>query len=207
MGRFVDLTGKRFGRLTVTERVNNTKRTSWKCMCDCGGVKIVVGDNLTSGKVRSCGCLRKEVSAVLVRSISKTTHGQSKTRLYKIWAAMKDRCYNEHNAEYRNYGARGITVCQEWLSDFEPFYRWSIGNGYKAGLSIDRIKGFEGYSPENCRWATPKVQGNNTRRNHLLEYKGEVHTIAEWAEIKGIKYNTLNGRIYKGWSVDRALES
>lgn len=205
MGNFIDLTGNRYGRLTVIERVQNAKRTKWRCKCDCGNIKEVYSFNLMAGKIKSCGCLRQETAAILASNLSRTTHSQSKTPMYKVWAAMKDRCFNKENSEYHNYGGRGITVCEEWKNDFKEFYDWSIKNGYKQGLSIDRINGDKNYCPENCRWTTAKVQGNNTRRNHWIEYNGEIHTIAEWADIKGIKYNTLNGRIHRGWSIKRAL--
>lgn len=205
MGKHIVVTGKRYGRLVALEEIRKNNRLAYLCECDCGELKLVLKSNLVSGKIRSCGCLRRENSARLAQGLTQTIHGQSKTPLYKVWAAMKDRCYNERSPEYHNYGGRGITICVDWLNSFESFYDWSIKNGYRQGLTIDRINGGVEYAPGNCRWTTAKVQGNNTRRNHLLEYNGEVHTVAEWADIKGINYNTLNGRIHRGWTIERAL--
>jgi hypothetical protein len=118
---------------------------------------------------------------------------------------MKARCYKPTSARYYTHGARGIKVCDEWLS-FEGFIKWALSNGYQENLTIDRINNDGNYEPSNCRWATPKEQANNRRTNHLLTYKGETHTTKEWSEITGINYCTLIGRINRlGWSTEKTL--
>lgn len=198
MGKFIDLTGQRFGRLVVNSRAENKvdnsgrKRTMWNCMCDCGKSIIVESSHLKSGHSKSCGCITKK-------------HGMFGTRLYKIWDGMKYRCFNEKHNQYKNYGGRGITVCDEWM-DFIPFYEWAMSHGYRDDLTLDRIDVNGNYCPENCRWENDIVQHNNTRVNRHLEHNGETHTMAEWARIKGMKYVTLNTRINKyQWSIEKAL--
>lgn len=198
-----DLSGKRFGRLTVIERSSRKSGTYWSCVCDCGNKKEVLASHLIKGGIRSCGCLRKEVTGE-----KKSVHNESKTRLYKIWKNMRERCNNPHNHAYRNYGGRGIKVCDEWNREhgYIAFRDWALQNGYKEELSIDRINVNGMYEPSNCRWVTLREQANNTRCNVLIEYKGETHTLAEWAKILGIKYQTLHRRIrYCGWDVEKAF--
>lgn len=129
----------------------------------------------------------------------------SKTKLYKVWQAMKSRCTNPHDENYFRYGGRGIKVCEEWESCFKVFFEWSLNNGYEEGLTIDRINNDEGYSPANCRWTSRTIQQNNIRSNHLIEYNGEKHSISEWARIVGISQATLSHRILNGWDVEKAL--
>lgn len=189
-----DLTGQRFGRLTV-EPVWEIRKghAYWLCRCDCGGVKIVRGSHLKQGNVSSCGCK------------DRTTHGETRTRLYHIWNGMRNRCSNKNYPGYPNYGGRGISVCEEW-QEYIPFRDWAITNGYQDGLSIDRIDNNGGYSPDNCRWATPREQANNTRKVRLITYNGETHSVCEWSRILNIKQSTLNMRINKyRWSAEEAL--
>ena len=129
----------------------------------------------------------------------------SKTKLYKVWQAMKSRCTNPHDENYFRYGGRGIKVCEDWESCFKVFFEWSLNNGYEEGLTIDRINNDEGYSPTNCRWTSRIVQQNNIRSNHLIEYNGEKRSISEWARIVGISQGTLSHRILNGWDVEKAL--
>lgn len=134
---------------------------------------------------------------------------KSKSKIYYVHNTMNQRCYNQNNAQYKNYGARGISVCDEWKGSngFEAFYQWSLKNGYKEGLSIDRIDVNGNYEPNNCRWITQKEQMNNTRINVYIQYKGETHTMKEWAEILGIPYKRLWKRFHNGWSVEKALST
>ena len=136
----------------------------------------------------------------------KTNHGFSKTRLYGVWKGMKSRCYNEGHTSYKYYGGKGIKVCEQWEHDFMAFRTWSLNNGYKEGLSIDRIDSNKDYGPDNCRWVTPLVQCNNTSRNHIITYHGESKTMAEWADEVGINYSTLRSRInIRKWPIEKAL--
>ena len=125
-------------------------------------------------------------------------HGLSRTPLHRVWRLMKTRCYNPHHDRYKDYGGRGITVCDEWRENFIAFYEWSISNGYSQGLQIDRINNDGPYAPDNCRWTTRKVQANNRRTNHPITFMGETHTIKEWSEITGIHQNTIRARLEKG---------
>ena len=129
---------------------------------------------------------------------------KERKRINRIWNNMKDRCYEENCISYVNYGAKGIKICEEWLV-FENFYKWSLENGYAETLSIDRIDGTKDYCPENCRWATQYEQSNNRCNNHLLTYNGQTLTIRQWSDVTGIEWYTINNRIKRGWSVERAL--
>lgn len=171
---YIDITGKRFGRLLVLKEADvkaNSERVHWLCRCDCGTEKVVDGVHLRRGKTISCGCYLKEVSRERFKKMMAdaevpphTTHGFSKSNLYKTWANIKTRCYNKNNKAYKWYGAKGVTMCNEWLNDFCVFKTWAEANGYKPGLTIDRINPFEGYFPENCRWVTIQEQRKTTRR-------------------------------------------
>jgi hypothetical protein len=202
MSKMIDMTGKKFGRLTVINRVEKRPngRAFWHCECDCGNKLIVIGKDLRNGNTKSCGCLRKEAVGVRFR-----THGQAESRLYYIWLTMKQRCENPNSTKAKDYCHRGITICREWHS-FEAFQEWALANGYAENLTIDRIDNNKDYSPDNCRWTDNKTQANNRRSNVLLTFNGITQTIAQWAEQLGIKFNTLQGRIkYLNWSVERAL--
>lgn len=133
-------------------------------------------------------------------------HGKRHTRIYDIWRSMRQRCYNPNTNRYKNYGGKGIKVCDEWRESFEAFYEWAMANGYADNLTIDRKDTNGNYEPNNCRWVTMKEQQNNRLNNHLETYNGETHTIAEWSEITGIKMCTLWARLKKyGWSIEKAL--
>jgi len=189
MPNFIDLTGKRFGRLVVVSRAKNSNagRTRWHCVCDCGVEKEVDGVHLVSGATTSCGCLGKEIHKKL-----KTTHGMSKTSTYGVWHDMVRRCTNPNRSCYKNYGDRGITVCEHWKK-FENFY---ADMGEKPeGLTLERKDNNEGYSPENCYWATTREQSRNTRRTIMVKYQGKKQCISDWAEELGINHNTLGWRL------------
>ena len=209
MSKCISLIGQKFGRLTVIDRADNKgNRAMWKCVCSCPNknVCVVSTQNLKNGHTKSCGCYKLE-TVLKLKTINKT-HGMTGTRIFTIWQKMKARCYNPKDKRYTDYGDRGITVCDEWKNDFQAFYEWSIDNGYKDNLSIDRIDNNNGYTPKNCRWSTVKTQNNNKRSNHLLTYNNETHTISEWAKIKKIKYVTLERRLNRlKWSVSKALNT
>lgn len=196
--------GKTYGRLTVIEKAEPGKHGKSRvvCLCDCGESVVVETNSIKSGNTRSCGCLQKEVAARRCREGVK--HGKIMTRVYKTWAHMKARCLNENDGSYKNYGGRGIGVCEEWL-EFEPFNEWAMANGYSPRLTIERIDNDGNYEPENCKWADRLTQANNKRNNRVIAFKGEQKTLAEWSRTLGIKYNTLNTRLSCGWSVERAL--
>lgn len=205
MGRKIaELLGKKYGRLTVIEYVgqNHRGKSMWKCRCDCGNTSIVLGTRLTSGQTKSCGCYNTETIKERV-----TTHGMSKTRLYNIWKGMLKRCYYENSTNYEHYGKKGIRICEEWLN-FEGFRDWATTHGYADNLTIDRMDNDSNYSPDNCRWVDMKTQERNTTRNKFITFRGETHCLIEWAEIVGINYRTLQGRIFRyGWSIERALST
>ena len=158
----IDIVGQRFGKLEVIEESKDRTacgEVKYLCRCDCGNTKIVAGTSLRYGKTKSCGCLLAESAAE--RSYK---HGLTNHPLYKIWSGMIQRCHKETDTAYRYYGARGITVCDEWRHDAEAFINWSLQNGWKKGLEIDRINNYKGYSPDNCRYITHKANMGNQRR-------------------------------------------
>lgn len=201
-----DITGKKFGRLTVLrqEGIDKWGKRIWLCKCVCGNTKIVRTEALTSGDTKSCGCLLHETRQKTYSNLNKT-HGMTNTRLYKKWRGIICRCYSEGTNGYKNYGGRGIKVCNEWKNDFMSFYEWAIATGYKQGLTIDRIDVNDDYKPDNCKWATIKEQQNNKRSNCFLEYEGEIKTLKQWSEKFNIKYATLKCRKDKGWNVQEIL--
>ena len=132
-------------------------------------------------------------------------HGLTKTPLFRTWSNAKSRCCDKNSTPFMDYGGRGITICEEWLNDFQAFYDWAMENGYKEGLTLDRIDNNKGYSPENCRWTTIKEQSNNRRSNKHLEFRGESKTISQWADTMGIDKETIYKRLKNGWEVEKAL--
>ena len=194
-----DLRDQKFGRLTAVSLVRVRGRIYWECQCQCGGRTKVVTAKLTSGWTLSCGCLHKEKSAA-----AKLTHGKSKTPAYYRWLQMKRRCDLKTHAVYKDYGGRGITVCDRWL-DFQNFYS-DMGEPPFDGASIDRIDVNGGYSPDNCRWATKEEQALNKRNSKYITFNGVTKHLNEWARILGICKSTLCTRMYqRGWSIDRAF--
>jgi len=164
MAKLIDLSNKKFGRLTVIQRAKNSKNgdSRWFCKCVCGETKTIQGNHLRTGAIRSCGCLEKEN-----RFEVNKTHGESNTRLYGVWLGIRKRCFNINEPAYHNYGGRGITVCHEW-DNYETFRDWAMANGYdpkakRGECTIDRIDVDGNYEPSNCRWVDMKVQRQNQR--------------------------------------------
>lgn len=190
-----DLTGKRFGRLTVLEHdyVDYNGISFWRCICDCGNETVVRSTSLKNGMTKSCGCYRRDQS--IQRS---TKHGLCDHPLYIVWTDMKRRCHNENEPCWYRYGGRGITVCDEWINDFKTFYNWAIEHGWESGSTLDRRDNDEGYNPYNCRFVDEVTQANNRSSNRLIKYSNETNTIAEWATIFNINYFTLRARINRG---------
>lgn len=210
MGKFTDLTGERFGRFTVIGKTtpyidkNGKKHLKWLCKCDCGKEAIVSSWNLTHGKSKSCGCLRNEITIQRF-----TQHGLSKTRLYLSYRAMLDRCYDDkHCKVYKHYGGRGINVCEEWRGEngLENFISWALSNGYSDELTIDRIDVNGNYCPNNCRWITKHEQQFNRRNNHFMTIDGETKTVREWADMYGIRHNTILSRLKCGWTEEDSVK-
>ena len=194
---------KKFGRLTVIENLGyyakqgtKTKRTYVKCLCDCGNEIEVRLDSL-KGNTKSCGCLNYESKW--------STHGQSGTKLYRVWASMKNRCDNELDSAYKWYGGKCVTYDKSW-GKFEGFLNWAESSGYEEGLTIERVDVDGNYQPDNCKWITQSEQLLNTTRTLNIEYNGQTKTLKEWSDVLGIKYDTLYARInYPNWSVERAF--
>ena len=200
------MTGKRFGRLIVIERdeLCNSKHATWKCRCDCGNITSVLGTNLRRGISNSCGCLQRELL-----SKRRKIHGgwANKEPLFNVWRGILQRCNPEiKSTSTKNYGQRGITVCDEW-HEYAIFREWAIGAGYRKGLSIDRINVNEGYSPQNCRWADNKTQQNNKRNNVYVDFNKETHTLKEWSELLNINYQTVYSRYQRGLPIESVLST
>lgn len=196
MPKLKDITGQKFGRLTALYRLRNyhDTHTYWLCMCECGNFKEVYLGSLTSGATTSCGCLVKK-------------HGRSYEPIYRTWLGVKTRCYNKSDEHYNDYGGRGIEMCDMWLNNFMNFYDWAMNNGYKKGLTLDRVDVNGNYEPSNCRWATAKQQARNRRNNRHFTHNGKTYCIAEWCEILNLNYSTVCTRLNKlGWTIERALE-
>lgn len=193
MSKLKDITGQKFSMLTVVSRAENAKsgKAMWSCVCDCGRATIVSGSNLRNGSVKSCGCLLHKTSPT-------KTHGQSKTRLYRIWSAIKNRCKNTNVPSYKDYGARGITVCDEWACSFKEFEKWALESGYSDELTIERIDNDKGYCPENCTWITKGEQAGHRRSCIMIEYKGKTQNLMQWCKELGLYYPRVHDRMYAG---------
>ncbi len=168
--------GAKYNRLTAIERIEGKNgQAMWLCRCECGNTAIVKAYSLTTGKTKSCGCLAKEYRAA--QGAAKK-HGFRGTRLYNAWRGMKDRCYNKTHISYYDYGKRNIGVCDEWKNSFKAFADWSLANGYREDLTLDRINNYKGYSPDNCRWTTQEIQSKNKRpRSEWVNAKGGTNAV------------------------------
>lgn len=194
-----DLTGLKFGKLTVIKKVGRDKKynTLWLCKCECGNEKIVARDKLVVGNTKSCGCAKSKFFTNLNKK-----HGLSHSRLWRVWCNIKKRCYYKNHKAYKEYGERGITVCEEWLNDFQAFHDWAMANGYnenapKGQCTIDRINNNGNYEPNNCKWVSMKEQARNKRNNKIITYNGISKCLVEWAEDMNLNAKYLGGQIRK----------
>lgn len=197
----LDVSGQRYGRLVAISfsRRNSTGNTLWNCKCDCGNELEVLLPSLRRGNTRSCGCWLKEL-----RIERKTTHGKKRTRAWLSWASMRARCLNQKNPAYKDYGGRGIVICQRWLDSFQNFFD-DMGDR-PDGLSLERIDVNGNYEPGNCKWATDKEQTRNQRRTRRITFNGETLSSAEWGERLAMPSRLIRYRIDTlGWDVESAL--
>lgn len=194
-----DLSGQKFSRLTVlySKRIDNRK-SKWLCLCECGEYTYVSSNSLTSGTTKSCGCKKREFIIDF-----KTKHGLSRSPEYGIWLAMKSRCSDVKHISYKNYGGRGILVCEEW-EDFNTFIL-DMKPRPSPKYTLERVDNNKGYSPENCVWATRVMQLRNTRRNNMITHLERTQCLSAWADEFGIKYSLLRHRLKRGWSISDAL--
>ena len=195
--------GEKFGRLTIIKRVPSNHRPRYLCKCDCGKtLEVDYGDLTRSyGGTKSCGCYRRDKA---------TKHNDWHNRVYKIYHAMLTRTTNPNYPEYKNYGGRGITICNEWLGEngYKNFKEWALENGYCDDLTIDRIDVNGNYEPSNCRWITRKEQADNTTRTIRSTYNNQTKTLSEWAKTLDINRMTLYCRIFSyGWDIEKALST
>lgn len=201
MGVLKDITGQKFGRLTVIElSPRKGGHTSWWwCKCDCGNIVEVGKNSLTSGNTKSCGCYGSEKARERGRQML-TKHGWYGTKLYHIWKNMVERCEKPYHSQYANYGERGISVAKEWRNSPKAFCEWAIANGYEDNLTIDRIDPNGNYEPNNCRWITMGEQQTNKRNNVNITYNGKTQCVAEWARELGLIQHRLYARVKAGWT-------
>ncbi len=203
-GRIIDLTGRRFGHLTVVEIFDraSSRQIIWRCICDCGQTHDVVSQVLRSGKSRSCGC----ATSIFI-SDQQTVHGATMgngTPEYRAWCGMIQRCENKNATQYDDYGGRGITVCRRWRESFEAFLA-DMGPRPVPTHTIDRIKNHLGYEPGNVRWATRPVQNRNKRNNRWITIGGETHCLADWSSMSGVAPPVIHARLKRGWNARAAV--
>lgn len=206
---FRDLSGNRYGRLTVVCQAERSKsgQIRWRCRCDCGKEVAVATSNLTSGHTKSCGCFRDE-SRIKVH----TKHGLRHTRIYSVWGKIKGRCYNKNTPCYDRYGGRGIKMCDEWRDNPEAFAKWAYENGFDENAeygecTLERINNDGDYEPGNCKWASMREQSNNRRSNRVIEHNGEKHTLAEWTRILGVSNSKLIWHLNKGRTIQDVIDN
>lgn len=198
----IDLTGQRYGKLTVigiaVDEVGKKKK--WLCLCDCGKEAIISSSNLRSGHTKSCiKCGHDEVRSQQLK------HGYSNTHIYYVWNTMLSRCERPNAKSYFDYGGRGIKVCAEW-HDAATFISWALENGYATGMEIDRIDVDGDYCPQNCRFIPRLENANNKTNNKLIEYNGEIKTLADWSRYFCVNYKNLSRNLKKGYSLEEAVQ-
>lgn len=193
-----DYSGQKFNNVTFVG-FSHMKGTHsyWNCVCDCGKNFTARADCVTSGNTKSCGCL--------VKTTRHIEHGYAKTKLYHVYYSMRTRCYNAKDKSYKHYGARGISIYPAWLSDYKSFHEWAMNNGYREGLSIDRIDVNGNYEPSNCRWVDCKTQCRNTRRNTHITINGKEKLLVEWCELYNVNMATACYRIKRGLPMEKVF--
>lgn len=201
--RFIDLTGQEFDNLEVIEFAGyaSNGNAKWKCKCKCGRFKDIASWQIINRATRSCGCLRDNALRAM-----RTTHRDGNSTEHRIWSNIMTRCYNPKCAAYRWYGGRGIEACDRWRGDsgYQNFLS-DVGRRPGPEYTLDRINHNGNYEPSNVRWATVKQQARNRRSNRMIEHDGRCLSVAEWAEILGVRSGSLLQRINSGWSIERAL--
>lgn len=196
----INILNQRFGRLAIVERIANSPsgKVRWRCCCDCGRQVIATGSDIRSGHTVSCGCWKREKT-----SLRSYIHGQKLTIEYNSWCAAKQRCYYPKSAKFKDYGARGITMCDEWRNDFTAFLR-DMGPR-PEGTTLERTDNDGSYCPANCKWATAKEQTRNMRRNRWITFKGETLCITDWEKRLGFYKDSIRQRLQNGWTTEKAL--
>ena len=191
--------GQTYNNWTVIKEVNpHGYQRKFLCRCVCGTEKIVFFNNMKRPNA-SCGCYQRKLISGMFK-----IHGKSGDRYYENWCKLKERCYNTHSKDYQNYGGRGIYICRRWRKSFESFYK-DMGEKPSKNHTLERINNNGPYAPWNCRWATRKQQSRNKRNNVLISFKGESMCASDWAERLGMNISTLKSRLFKNWSIEKAL--
>lgn len=213
LGTRMNLVGEIYGLLEVKEYIGTDKNciAHYICKCECGNLLIVPHNHLRSGHTKSCGCEMKRINSEMRKA--EAFHGLWQSRIYNTHSKMINRCYNPKAPNYQDYGGRGIYICDEWMEKdneghrigFINFYNWAIENGYDDSLSIDRIDNDGPYAPWNCRWVDTKIQNNNRRNSHYIDYKGYNFPISIWSEITGLDWQIIEKRLKNGWSIEKTL--
>lgn len=202
--KYYPLIGNKYNSLTIIgiDSSNKSGHYFLRCKCDCGNEKVIRADRVLNNITKTCGCQNKHYNACNPHRLS-----HKYPKLYSVWNTMRHRCYNPRNWKYKDYGGRGITVCEEWRNNFPNFFNWAMAYGYQEGLTIDRIDVNGNYEPTNCRWATLKQQARNKTNNKMITYNGETKSLVEWCEYLGLQpyYDTIGARIRVGWDVERAF--
>lgn len=195
--------GTRFGALVVRRPAGKDPKTCKslsECVCDCGAVVVKRNNDLLTGRVVSCGCVKRERSRRMMweRAEKSNANHMSQTHLYRCWYHMVQRCTNPRDKRYNRYGGRGIGVSKTWLLSFRKFRSWALSHGYAEGLEIDRINFDRGYYPSNCRFVDQVTQANNQSNNRFIEYRGKRMTVMQWSRELDVNYETLKAGTRKG---------
>jgi len=207
VSKYNDLTGNKYGRLTVIEYLGKNKQydSIWRCICDCGTEITVRAGVLLNGHTQSCGCLQisRTRESHITHGLSRDENGK-RTKLYHVWDGLKQRCYNPKSPFYSYYGGKGIVLCDEWLN-YKAFHAWAMSHGYKDGLSIERERINGIYEPDNCSWIPKSHQARNRSMSVVVEYNGEIKNLSDWCDLLGKNKKMLGQRLRRGWSVEKTF--